>query len=138
MPYIKNLEIEAKTTDQNGFLIGAKFIIEQGKIQNIIFSNDFNYIYSKSKRPEKRASFKLIKLPSSKSLTLKDFSHELVFTSNLGNKTTFYCNLNLISVVRIRWQKNSYWVQKTDNWMKFIVPIITAILGFLLNKWVFC
>ncbi|MFD0990707.1 hypothetical protein ACFQ1R_11415 [Mariniflexile jejuense] len=66
------------------------------------------------------------------------YNYILTFLDSNDKEQKIFFKLNPLQAFRLNWILNKYWIQKTDNWVKFIIPIITTIGTYLITKEILC
>lgn len=121
--------------DGLGF-IDCVILIEYEKIQKIILDTNkpMNLSY-----PKDRSVFEIEKL-SSEPIDLIPIKHNYVinYIGEHNENRKIYLKINPLQVFRLKWIKKIYWIQKTDNWMRFIIPVITSIITYFITKGIYC
>ena len=121
--------------DGLGF-IDCVILIEYEKIQKIILDTNkpMNLSY-----PKDKSVFEIEKL-SSEPIDLIPIKHNYVinYIGEHNENRKIYLKINPLQVFRLKWNKKIYWIQKTDNWMRFIIPVITSIITYFMTKGIYC
>lgn len=110
--------------------------IENGIIHSVIVENvrpmDYFII-----NPKENSGFEYYKLPTKKGLVPIGLNYKLQYENKSGNTNTVLLSLSKWKVFCIKWQQKGHWIQKTDNWIKFLIPIVTGVVVFLITKKMF-
>ena len=114
----------------------CNIIFENGKIQKTIFkdrmlTNQYNV--------ENPTDFRLEKLYSKSDYKkIHKFTHKLKFINSNNKPYRIFINLNIFQLILLNWSVKKYWIQHTNNWVKFIIPIITSLATYLITKNILC
>jgi hypothetical protein len=88
-------------------------------------------------QPKDRAELKYYKLPQEKINGTYKYNYKLEYENQGGNTSIINIKLSKYKLTCLKAQKKEYWIQKTDNWMKFIIPIITGVIVYLITRSVY-
>lgn len=114
-------------------LLCCDILIENGILHNIEVPNAKQIDYF-SINPKENADFKLYKLPSKKGFVPINMNYKIEYENENGEIRKIYLALTKSKMFRLNWIQKRYWIQKTDNWIKFLIPIVTGIVVFMVTK----
>ena len=130
------MKIKGKYAKDVTGIVNCEILIEHKKLQRIKF--DSQQLLNTS-NPKDKSIFDFEKLPS-EPIGFIPAKHNYVinFIGEHNEPRKIYLKLNPFQAFRIRWCKRYYWIQKTDNWMRFVLPVVTSLLTYLITKKIFC
>lgn len=110
--------------------------IEHRKIQDISFDNKQLYKTHKIYKP---TDFRVEKISSINDYKREyGFNYFIKFRNGKNEETQIPLNLSLFQLIKLNFIKRKYWIQVTNNWVKFIIPIVTSYITYLITRGIFC
>lgn len=130
------MEIKTNIIEKDKITKECILLFENGKLQKTTFKDrQLTNLYD----VQSATDFELEKLSSVNELRVKfNFTHKIKFKNSLNKDYRIFVNLNKLKLFKINWSTGYFWIQKTNNWMKFIIPIIVSIVTYLLTKYQLC
>lgn len=130
------MEIKGKYKKSVSEFYNCTLLIENGLIHRVLVP-DAKPIEYFTINPKDNADFEYYKLPTKKGLAPYEANYKLQYNNESGGTNSIYIKLNKSKSFCLNWQKRKYWIQKTDNWVKFLIPIVTGVSVFLITKRIF-
>jgi hypothetical protein len=123
--------MKLKSKYLNGFIefIDCIVVFQYGIIQRIKFD------YPTGSLPKDYSSF-IFRKYSKYQLGAypQGYNYILTFLDSNDKEQKIFFKLNPLQVFQLNWILHKYWIQKTENWIKFILPVITGIAGHLITR----
>ncbi len=130
------MEIKGKYKKSETEYLDCVLSIENGIVHRVIV-NDVKPIEYFSINPKENAEFKYYKLPSKKGLVPIESNYKLQYNNDSGNTNTVYLNLSKWDLFKIKKQKKEFYLLKNDNWIKYLMGIVTAIILYYMKDILF-
>uniref|UniRef100_UPI004049DDB4 hypothetical protein n=2 Tax=Gelidibacter sp. TaxID=2018083 RepID=UPI004049DDB4 len=130
------MELKGKYKKSEFEFFDCTISIENGIIHRVIapIAKPIEYF---TLNPKNNAEFEYYKLPTNKGFVPIDSNYKIEYENKNGEMNTVFLNLSKWDIFCLKGQQKRHWIQKTDNWSRIVIPIITGVIVYLITRGIY-
>ena len=130
------MEIKGKYKKSATEFYDCTMSIENGIVHRVIMPTAKPIEYF-TVNPKDNAAFQYYKLPTSKGFIPIGLNYKIEYENKSGETNTVLLNLSKWRLFCLKRQQKRHWIQKTDNWTRIVIPIITGVIVYLITRGIY-